>query len=204
MLIFSQMTRMLDIPEEYCALRSFSRCLDGGVSVDERQQAMLEFNSDASIDVFLLSTRAGGTSTCRRWTCIIFDSDWNPLDLQAQTAATIAEEGGDGVPAATAATVEEKVLNAAKQKSLEQPSSQGHQGHRRRDRPRRQAEEGRVEDLLASTVEDGAGPRLGRPEDQVITDAEIAWYTVEEGKRQGKGFMTMERHTNAFDAAHRA
>ena len=23
-------------------------------------------------------------------------------------------------------------------------------------------------------------------------------------KRQGKGFMTMERHTNAFDAAHRA
>ena len=27
----------------------------------------------------------------------------------------------------------------------------------------------------------------------------------EEGrKRQGKGFMTMERHTNAFDAAHRA
>ena len=40
-----------------------------------------------------------------------------------------------------------------------------------------------------------------------ITDAEIAMVLdrSEEGrKRQGKGFMTMERHTNAFDAAHRA
>ena len=41
----------------------------------------------------------------------------------------------------------------------------------------------------------------------MITDAEIAMVLdrSEEGrKRQGKGFMTMERHTNAFDAAHRA
>ena len=48
---------------------------------------MLEFNSDASIDVFLLSTRAGGQGVNLQAadTCIIFDSDWNPhMDLQAQ------------------------------------------------------------------------------------------------------------------------
>ena len=47
----------------------------------------------------------------------------------------------------------------------------------------------------------------GNPDVSLITDAEIAMVLdrSEEGrKRQGKGFMTMERHTNAFDAAHRA
>ena len=46
---------------------------------------MLEFNSDASIDVFLLSTRAGGQGINLQAadTCIIFDSDWNPhMDLR--------------------------------------------------------------------------------------------------------------------------
>lgn len=48
---------------------------------------MNDFNSDKSIDVFLLSTRAGGlgVNLVSADTCIIFDSDWNPhMDLQAQ------------------------------------------------------------------------------------------------------------------------
>ena len=48
---------------------------------------MKDFNSDKSIDVFLLSTRAGGlgVNLVSADTCIIFDSDWNPhMDLQAQ------------------------------------------------------------------------------------------------------------------------
>ena len=49
-------------------------------------QAMNEFNNDPTIDVFLLSTRAGGLgiNLVSADTCIIFDSDWNPhADLQA-------------------------------------------------------------------------------------------------------------------------
>jgi len=47
---------------------------------------MNEFNNDPTIDVFLLSTRAGGLgiNLVSADTCIIFDSDWNPhADLQA-------------------------------------------------------------------------------------------------------------------------
>merc|ERR1719420_2431669 len=50
-------------------------------------QAMNEFNNDPTIDVFLLSTRAGGLgiNLVSADTCIIYDSDWNPqADLQAQ------------------------------------------------------------------------------------------------------------------------
>ena len=217
-LIFSQMTRMLDILEEYCALRSFSyRRLDGGVSADERQQAMLEFNSDASIDVFLLSTRAGGQGINLQAadTCIIFDSDWNPhMDLQAQDRChRIGQKKVVMVyRLATAATVEEKVLNAAKQKlKLEQlVVSKGKfkdiGAATDRDDKLKKDE---LEDLLAFDPSKTAlGRDSARPEDsKVITDAEIAMVLdrSEEGrKRQGKGFMTMERHTNAFDAAHRA
>ena len=78
-LIFSQMTRMLDILEDYLAWKGMSfRRLDGTISNDERRQAMDEFNSDKSIDVFLLSTRAGGlgVNLVSADTCIIFDSDW--------------------------------------------------------------------------------------------------------------------------------
>lgn len=46
-LVFSQMTRVLDILESYCCLRGFSACrLDGQTGVEERQQQMRLFNSD--------------------------------------------------------------------------------------------------------------------------------------------------------------
>ena len=113
---------------------------------------------------------------------------------------------------ATAATVEEKVLNAAKQKlKLEQlVVSKGKfkdiGAATDRDDKLKKDE---LEDLLAFDPSKTAlGRDSARPEDsKVITDAEIAMVLdrSEEGrKRQGKGFMTMERHTNAFDAAHRA
>ena len=60
-LIFSQMTRMLDILEDYLAYRkgwSYRR-LDGTVAAADRLTAMNEFqDKDNEIDVFLLSTRA--------------------------------------------------------------------------------------------------------------------------------------------------
>merc|ERR1719230_2372852 len=88
-------------------------------------RSMKEFNED-NIDVFLLSTRAGGlgVNLTRADTVVIFDSDWNPhMDLQAQDRChRIGQKKTVMVyRLATAATVEEKVLHAAKQKlKLEQ------------------------------------------------------------------------------------
>jgi len=87
-LIFSQMTRLLDILQDYLHYRRYKHeRLDGNVGTAERQVAIDRFsapNSDRF--VFLLSTKAGGlgltlTAADR---VIIFDSDWNlQNDLQA-------------------------------------------------------------------------------------------------------------------------
>nr|XP_009939885.1 PREDICTED: lymphoid-specific helicase [Opisthocomus hoazin] len=87
-LLFSQMTMMLDILMDYCYLRDFrfSR-LDGSMSYSEREENMHRFNTDPEVFLFLVSTRAGGLgiNLTAADTVIIYDSDWNPQsDLQAQ------------------------------------------------------------------------------------------------------------------------
>ena len=88
-MIFSQMTKLLDVLEDYLQASQlpFVR-FDGSTKREERQQYIDEFN-DSSNDlfVFLLSTRAGGLgiNLTAADTVILFDSDWNPhQDSQAQ------------------------------------------------------------------------------------------------------------------------
>ncbi|XP_078325290.1 lymphoid-specific helicase-like isoform X2 [Crassostrea virginica] len=87
-LIFSQMTKMLDILQDFCWLRKYNFCrLDGSTNIQERQEQMADFNSNPDTFIFLLSTRAGGLgiNLTGADTVIIYDSDWNPqCDLQAQ------------------------------------------------------------------------------------------------------------------------
>lgn len=88
-LIFSQMTRMLDILEDYLYYMGYLYCrIDGQTDADLREQYMDDFNRPGSDKfIFLLSTRAGGLgiNLATADTVIIFDSDWNPqADLQAQ------------------------------------------------------------------------------------------------------------------------
>ncbi len=60
-LLFSQMTKMLDIIEEYCHYRRYSyRRLDGSTNLDIRRHYINEFNRNDDIFLFLISTRAGG------------------------------------------------------------------------------------------------------------------------------------------------
>ncbi|XP_069466693.1 lymphoid-specific helicase [Ambystoma mexicanum] len=87
-LIFSQMTLMLDILLDFCYFRKykFSR-LDGSMSYAEREENMHKFSTDPEVFIFLVSTRAGGLgiNLTAADTVIIYDSDWNPqCDLQAQ------------------------------------------------------------------------------------------------------------------------
>ncbi|GBG32718.1 Chromodomain-helicase-DNA-binding protein, putative [Hondaea fermentalgiana] len=88
-LIFSQMTRMLDILEDYLRMRGFLyERMDGKITGMVRQAAIDRYSAPGSNRfVMLLSTRAGGLGlnlACAD-TVIIYDSDWNPQnDMQAQ------------------------------------------------------------------------------------------------------------------------
>jgi SWI/SNF-related matrix-associated actin-dependent regulator of chromatin subfamily A member 5 len=122
-LIFSQMTRMLDILEDYFALREYSYCrIDGNTTYDDREDRIAAYNAPGSeIFIFLLSTRAGGLGINLQTadTVIIYDSDWNPqADLQAQDRChRIGQKKQVHVyRLVTDDTVEVKVVERAQQK----------------------------------------------------------------------------------------
>jgi len=87
-LIFSQMTRMLDILEIFLNIHGYRYLrLDGATGLEKRQYLMERFNTDKRIFVFILSTRSGGVGVNLTGadTVIFYDSDWNPaMDAQAQ------------------------------------------------------------------------------------------------------------------------
>jgi SNF2 family DNA or RNA helicase len=91
-LMFTQMTAVMTILEDYFRYRGFTSLrLDGSTPADERERRMYKFNApDSPYFIFLLSTRAGGLglNLATADVVIIFDSDWNPMmDLQAQDRA---------------------------------------------------------------------------------------------------------------------
>ncbi|KIJ66629.1 hypothetical protein HYDPIDRAFT_174654 [Hydnomerulius pinastri MD-312] len=91
-LIFSQMSRVLDILEDYCLFRQFKYCrIDGSTAHDDRIVAIDEYNKPGSEKfIFLLTTRAGGLgiNLTTADIVILYDSDWNPqADLQAMDRA---------------------------------------------------------------------------------------------------------------------
>jgi hypothetical protein len=64
--------------------------LDGSTAIEDRRERMHHFNTGSDVNIFILSTRAGGLGLNLQTadTVIIFDSDFNPqMDLQAQDRA---------------------------------------------------------------------------------------------------------------------
>lgn len=91
-LLFSQMTRLMDILGDYLQFHGFKFLrLDGSTKTEERGTLLKQFNApDSPYFIFLLSTRAGGLGLNLQTadTVIIFDSDWNPqMDQQAEDRA---------------------------------------------------------------------------------------------------------------------
>ncbi|KAI4272637.1 MAG: hypothetical protein LQ337_005171 [Flavoplaca oasis] len=122
-LIFSQMSRVLDILEDYCVFREhkYNR-IDGSTAHEDRIAAIDEYNSPGSEKfVFLLTTRAGGLgiNLTSADIVILFDSDWNPqADLQAMDRAHRIGQTKQVVVFrfVTEQAIEEKVLERAAQK----------------------------------------------------------------------------------------
>lgn len=122
-LIFSQMTRQLDILEDFCYWRQYKYCrLDGQTPHEERNRQIEEYNAEGSEKfVFMLSTRAGGLgiNLTSADVVIIYDSDWNPqMDLQAMDRAhRIGQKKQVRVfRLITENTVEEKIVERAEVK----------------------------------------------------------------------------------------
>ncbi|ODV92054.1 hypothetical protein CANCADRAFT_22566 [Tortispora caseinolytica NRRL Y-17796] len=91
-LMFFQMTQVMDIMEDFMRLRGWQFLrLDGGTKAEDRSSLLKLFNEPNSpYFCFLLSTRAGGLGLNLQTadTVIIYDTDWNPhQDLQAQDRA---------------------------------------------------------------------------------------------------------------------
>lgn len=81
-LLFTQMTRILDILEDYLVMRQFQYCrIDGNTDYEQREERINAYNAPNSEKfLFLLSTRAGGLGINLQTAdvVILFDSDWNP------------------------------------------------------------------------------------------------------------------------------
>ncbi|CAN0226325.1 unnamed protein product, partial [Discosporangium mesarthrocarpum] len=121
-LIFTQMSRMLDILEEFLNLHGHTYVrLDGSTGVQKRQRLMDRFNNDTKLFCFILSTRSGGLgiNLTGADTVIFYDSDWNPaMDAQAQDRAHRIGQTRDVhiYRLVTRSSVEENILKKAAQK----------------------------------------------------------------------------------------
>ncbi|KAF9940295.1 hypothetical protein BGZ75_000577 [Mortierella antarctica] len=140
-LLFSQMSRVLDILEDYCNFRGYEYCrIDGQTNHEDRVSAIDEYNKpDSSKFIFLLTTRAGGLgiNLVTADIVVLYDSDWNPqVDLQAQDRAhRIGQKKQVYVYRfVTENGIEEKVLERAAQKlRLDQlVIQQGHMAHQQK------------------------------------------------------------------------
>lgn len=119
-LIFNQMTRVMDVLEEYFNLRGYKFLrLDGHTSTQDRSQGLKDFNApNSEYFIFMLSTKAGGLGLNLQSadTVILFDSDWNPQnDEQAMARAHRIGQKQQVIVLRliTTATVEEKILATA-------------------------------------------------------------------------------------------
>ena len=141
-LLFCQMTRMLDLLEDWLrasgvgfvvadeapansrngSVRPVYGRIDGGTPLADRQRVIADFNTPGS-DTFLLliSTRAGGqgVNLATADTIVLYDPDFNPfIDSQAQSRAHRMGQTREVAvyQLVTAKTVEEKIVSMAKSK----------------------------------------------------------------------------------------
>jgi SWI/SNF-related matrix-associated actin-dependent regulator of chromatin subfamily A member 5 len=170
-LLFTQMTRILDIMEDYLVMRRFPYCrIDGNTSYEQREEYIDAYNaSNSEKFIFLLSTRAGGLGINLQTAdvVILYDSDWNPqADLQAQDRAhRIGQKKEVQVfRFVTEHTVEEKIVERAQQK-LKLDAMVVQQGRlREKDKLSR--------DELLEAVRFGAD-KIFKSKDSSITDDDI-------------------------------
>jgi len=121
-LIYFQMTRMMDLMEEYLGYRQYKYIrLDGSSRLSDRRDLVNDWQTNPELFIFLLSTRAGGLgiNLTAADTVIFYDSDWNPtIDSQAMDRAhRLGQQRQVTVyRLLVRGTIEERMRDRAKQK----------------------------------------------------------------------------------------
>lgn len=121
-LIYFQMTKMMDLMEEYLTFRQHNYIrLDGSSKLEDRRDLVHDWQTKPEIFVFLLSTRAGGLgiNLTAADTVVFYDSDWNPtIDSQAMDRAHRLGQTKQVTVyrLLTKGTIEERMRDRAKQK----------------------------------------------------------------------------------------
>lgn len=121
-LIYFQMTRMMDLMEDYLHLKHYRYLrLDGSSKISDRRDMVSDWQTKSDIFIFLLSTRAGGLgiNLTAADTVIFYDSDWNPtVDQQAMDRAHRLGQTKQVTVyrLITQGTIEERIQQKAQQK----------------------------------------------------------------------------------------
>ena len=123
-LIFTQMTKVLDILEQFLNIHGHRYLrLDGSTKIEQRQLLTERFNNDTRILAFILSSRSGGIgiNLTGADTVIFYDLDWNPaMDRQCTDRAHRIGQTRDVhiYRFVSEHTIESNILRKANQKQL--------------------------------------------------------------------------------------
>lgn len=183
-LLYFQMTRMIDLMEEYLTYRNYKYCrLDGSTKLEDRRDTVAAFQNSPEIFVFLLSTRAGGLgiNLTSADTVIFYDSDWNPtIDSQAMDRAHRLGQTRQVTVyrLITRGTIEERIRKRALQKEeVQRVVISGQAGNSTVDFNNRRGESNRTKEMAMWLADDDQVEAIERREAEVL----------EEEAKQGKG-----------------
>ena len=187
-LLYFQMTRMIDLMEEYLTYRNYKYCrLDGSTKLEDRRDTVHDFQTRPEIFIFLLSTRAGGLgiNLTTADTVIFYDSDWNPtIDSQAMDRAHRLGQTKQVTVyrLITRGTIEERIRKRALQKEeVQRVVIQG--GGASVDFSGRRAPENRNRDIAMWLADDEQAEMIERREKELLESGE---YDKVQKKRGGK------------------
>ncbi|ORY71030.1 SNF2 family N-terminal domain-containing protein, partial [Pseudomassariella vexata] len=177
-LLYFQMTRMIDLMEEYLTYRNYKYCrLDGSTKLEDRRDTVHDFQTRPEIFIFLLSTRAGGLgiNLTSADTVIFYDSDWNPtIDSQAMDRAHRLGQTRQVTVyrLITRGTIEERIRKRALQKEEVQRVVISGGGARGVDFSGRRPVENRNKDIALWLADDEQAELIERREKELLESGE--------------------------------
>jgi DNA helicase INO80 len=202
-LLYFQMTRMIDLMEEYLTYRNYKYCrLDGSTKLEDRRDTVADFQTRPEIFVFLLSTRAGGLgiNLTSADTVIFYDSDWNPtIDSQAMDRAHRLGQTKQVTVyrMITRGTIEERIRKRAMQKEeVQRVVISGGAGVDFNTRSR----ENRTKDIAMWLADDEQAAEIEKKEQEIANDPGKKEQMAKEKKK--KAGAARKKEINLDDMYH--